>query len=75
VQIDAVNAGVWVAWAVVTLVAGVAALVGTNPGFGTWLDFVKCFFWGLGAQIVGDRLQDAKPSQVAASLGVTLPTS
>lgn len=73
VTIDTVNLGVWLVWMSVTIVLGTAVLILTNPGFGTGIDFVKCFFWGLGTQIAGDQLAQMRASSATTALGITLP--
>lgn len=70
---NSVQLAVWLVWAVVTIVAGYAALILTNHGFGTPADLVKAFFWGLGMQMAGEQLQQLRPSSVTTALGVTLP--
>lgn len=74
VTLDVVNLGVWIIWAVVTIVLGYAALVLINRGFGTPMDLVKCFFWGLGVQTAGDQLQQARASSATTALNITIPT-
>jgi hypothetical protein len=71
--IDMLNVGAWAIWAVVTVVAGGAILIISNPAFGTSLDFVKCFLWGLGVQVAGQQLQQLLPNGVASALGITMP--
>lgn len=70
---DSVHLAVWLVWAVVTIVAGYAALILTNYGFGTGADLVKAFFWGLGMQMAGEQLQQLRPSSVTTALGIKLP--
>jgi hypothetical protein len=66
------NGLLWLGWGVMTVFAGWAAVIAPNAGFGTSLDFVKCVFWGLGLQAVGQQLQQLTPSTVAATFGVTI---
>lgn len=65
----------WLVWAIITLLVGGLAMIATNPGFGTWIDLLKCFLWGLGVQIAGQQLQNLTPAAVTSSLGVTVPKS
>ena len=64
---------VWIIWAMVTLIAGIAALILTNPGFGTGLDYVKCFFWGLSIQAGGQQLQQLTPGSVSTDFKISVP--
>lgn len=68
-----VNATTWLVWAILTLVAGYAALVLSNPGFGTPTDLVKCFLWGLGVQVAGTQLQQITPSTISSTINVSIP--
>ena len=73
--IDVLNAGAWVIWAAITTVTGAAALVFSNTAFGTPLDFVKAFLWGVGVQVAGQQLQQLLPANVSTALGITLPSN
>lgn len=64
----------WVFLALVTTVAGVGILVLTNHGFGIALDYVKCFFWGLGVQTAGQQLSQLTPGTIATSLKLSVPS-
>jgi hypothetical protein len=64
---------VWAIWGVATVIVGVAALILTNHGFGTTLDYIKCFLWGLSIQAVGQQLQQLNPGSVTTSLKITVP--
>jgi hypothetical protein len=60
------------AWAIliaVTVLVGGYSLILLNPGFGTKLDLVACFLWGLGLP-TGAALASATTSTVATSLNV-----
>jgi hypothetical protein len=63
----------WGFLALVTTVAGAAILVINNHGFGTALDYIQCFFWGLGVQTAGQQLQQLTPGGIATSLKLSLP--
>jgi hypothetical protein len=63
----------WGTWAVVTLLAGAAALIVINNAFGVPLDYFKCFFWGLGIQSAGQQLQTLTPGGIASSFKLSLP--
>ena len=63
----------WTVWALITVAVGVASLIVADKGFGTPLDYFKCFFWGLGIQAAGQQLQQLTPQAVATSFKLTLP--
>ena len=73
VEIERLWAALWFGWATVTTVAGFAALILTNPGFGTGLDRATCFFWGLGVQMAGQQLQQLSPSKIATRFSLPVP--
>ena len=58
---------------VITVGVGVAALIMSDPGFGTRLDLLKCLFWGLGVQTAGQQLQQLTPATVRTAFGVSVP--
>jgi hypothetical protein len=60
-------------WGAVTLLAGYAALILSNPGFGTSMDLVACFFWGLGVQIAGQQIQQLTAGNITTALHVGVP--
>jgi hypothetical protein len=66
------NVGWWI-WGVVSVVVGCAILVVPNPGFGTLMDWILCFLWGLGIPTASAKLQELTPSGVGANVGVTFP--
>jgi hypothetical protein len=66
------DAGWWI-WGVVSVVVGCAILVVPNPGFGTSMDLILCFLWGLGVPTASAKLQELTPSGVGANIGVSVP--
>lgn len=72
-QIETINKATWLAYLVLTSVAGIALLIINNTGFGTLMDFVYCLFWGFGLPVTMEKLQQLSPSGVASPLGITLP--
>jgi hypothetical protein len=72
-EIDVLSGATWLVYAILTAVSGFAALVLTNPGFGSCLDFVYCLFWGFGMPVTLEKLQQLSPTQVGKSVGVSLP--
>jgi hypothetical protein len=73
VSLRRMNLSVWIIWGVITLMAGVAAVILTNQGFGTPMDYVKCFFWGLSIQAGGQQLQQLSPTAVATDFKISVP--
>jgi hypothetical protein len=73
VALQQTNASLWLAWALVTWVAGIVAMVATNYAFGAGLDYYKCFLWGLGIQAAGNQLQQLTPTSVASAFSISLP--
>ena len=67
------TSALWIGWALVTWVTGIAVLVAVNYGFGAGLDYFKCFFWGLGLQAAGTQLDQLTPASVATAFHVTMP--
>lgn len=62
----------FVAWAIVlfvTVLFGVYSLILLNPGFGTCIDLVACFLWGMGLP-TGAALAGATTSTVATTLNI-----
>lgn len=62
----------FVAWAillVITVLVGAHSQILLNPGFGTTLDLVACFLWGIGLP-TGAALAGATTSTVATTLNV-----
>jgi hypothetical protein len=72
-EIGQIQARVWLVWGLLTVVSGAAILIVPNAGFGTVLDLLFCFFWGLGLPTAVDKLQQLNPSGITTSLGVSLP--
>ena len=72
-RIEATNFAGWVTYLILVSLGGVAILVLREPGFGTWLDFVYCVFWGFGLPTTLDKLQQITPSGVASTIAVSLP--
>ncbi len=66
------NAGWWI-WGVVSVVVGCAVMIVPNSGFGTSMDFILCFLWGLGIPTASAKLQELTPSGVSSNIGITFP--
>jgi len=60
-------------WAVITLVVGWAIWIDSNAGFGLSIDYVKCFFWGLGLPVIGKQMETLTPGKVGKSLDIPVP--
>jgi len=65
----------WILWWLVAIVVGWAVLILNDPGFGTTLDLVKAFLWGLGAHVAGASLQSLTPSTIMTSFNVAFPSA
>jgi hypothetical protein len=59
-----------VTWGILTFLGGVAVLILTNPGFGTMLESIFCFFWGFGLPTGIDKLQQLSPSRLTTTIGM-----
>jgi hypothetical protein len=53
-----------------TFLGGVAVLILTNPGFGTMLELIFCFFWGFGLPTGIEKLQQIGPGGMATIIGM-----
>ena len=73
VELENLRGDVWLVWAAVTLALGFTVLILSNPGFGTGLDLMKSFFWGLGVQVAGQQLQQLTPGKVASRFSLPVP--
>jgi hypothetical protein len=73
VELENLRGDVWLVWAVVTVALGFTVLILSNPGFGTGLDMMKSFFWGLGLQVAGQQLQQLTPGKVASRFSLPVP--
>lgn len=71
-ELGSLSTGVWFAWMLITIIAGYAALIATDPGFGTANDLLTCFGWGLGLQIVGPQLTQLTTGKVAQQLSINV---
>jgi len=69
-QIAKLSGVMWLVWGILTLIVGVAVLVVTNPGFGTFLDLVFCLLWGFGFPTGIDKLQQLGPGSIATTIGL-----
>lgn len=65
----------WFLWWFVAIVVGWAALILNDPGFGTTLDLVKAFLWGIGAHVAGTSLQSLTPGTIMTSFNVSFPST
>lgn len=73
VQIQRVSLAAWGVWMILTVLVGAVALVITNYGFGTPMDYIKCLLWGLGVPIAGQQLQQLTPNAISTAFNLTLP--
>lgn len=68
-EIETISKAVWTIYALLTALAGLAALILNNPGFGTPLDFVFAFFWGFA---LPTTVQALTPGSVATALNISI---
>jgi hypothetical protein len=61
-------------WAAVSLAIGVT-YVYSDADFGTAVDLLGMFLWGLGLTTFGAGIQQLTPRQVATQIGVVVPRS
>ena len=69
IDVERVVGFVWLIWGGLTALTGLAALILSNPGFGTPIDLLYCFFWGFALPAVGQQLT---PGSAGASLGISI---
>lgn len=68
-EIETISKGVWLVYALLTALTGLAVLILSNPGFGTPLDFVFAFFWGFA---LPTTVQSLSPGSAATALGISI---
>lgn len=68
-EIESISKGIWMLYSLLTALVGLAALILTNPGFGTPLDFVFAFFWGFA---LPTTVQSLAPGSVATALNISI---
>lgn len=68
-EIETISKAVWSLYALLTTLAGLVALILSDPGFGNPLDFVFAFFWGFGLQTTAQALT---PGSVATALNISI---
>lgn len=73
IQILAASTLAWIFWGAVAILSGGFLFILSNPAFGTSLDLLKCFAWGLGVSVAGQQTPQSGPSAVAASVGIKFP--
>jgi len=74
-QVRMLRNALWVWWlvALIALVSGFYSLVLQNFGFGSWADYIKCFFWGLGFSVAGTQLEQLTQTGVTSNFGISIP--
>jgi hypothetical protein len=73
-RLNLATGGAWALALLATVVTGYGVLIASNLGFGIELDFVKCFLWGLGVQIMGQQFSQLTPGSVSTTLGFKAPS-
>lgn len=74
-QVRLLRNTLWVWWlvALIALASGFYSVVLQNFGFGSWSDYIKCFFWGLGFSVAGTQLDQLTQTAVTGNFGITIP--
>jgi hypothetical protein len=74
-QVRLLRNSLWMWWlvALIALASGFYSVVLQNFGFGSWADYIKCFFWGLGFSVAGTQLDQLTQTGVASNFGITVP--
>ena len=72
-RIEHLSLFAWLLYVLITAGGGIALLVLHPPGFGTWLDFLYCFFWGFGLPTSLDKLQQMTPTTTQSTLSISMP--
>jgi len=67
IDISRLNVYGWVAWLILTLLAGSLALIWTRQDFGVLSDYVQCFLWSFGISAIG---QMTTLSTISSALGM-----
>jgi hypothetical protein len=73
VLLGTVSVTMWLLWAGISVLTGLAILVFQNPAFGTPFDLVTCALWGLGISVIGQQASQLTPSGIASTVGITIP--
>lgn len=73
VLLGTVSVAMWLLWAAISVLTGLAILVFQNPAFGTPFDLLMCALWGLGISVVGQQASQLTPSGVAGTIGIAVP--
>ena len=68
-EIESISKGIWILYALLTALTGLAALILINPGFGTCLDLLFAFFWGFA---LPTSIQSLAPGSVATALNISI---
>jgi len=63
----------WLVFAVLTTALGTYVLVLSNLGFGTYMDFLVCLFWGFGLPVGGSQLAQSTTATASTALGFSMP--
>lgn len=73
VLLGTVSVAMWLLWAAISVLTGLAILVFQNPAFGTPFDLLTCALWGLGISVMGQQASQLTPSGIAGTIGITVP--
>lgn len=71
-HIGALSFAAWSLWFVVALIIG-ASWIASDADYGTTVDLVSSFLWGLGATTFGAGIQSLTPASVSTQMNLKLP--
>lgn len=72
VEIQSISKAIWVLYAILTALSGLAVLILNNPGYGVPLDYLFALFWGLGLPTM---VQSLVPGSAATALNISIAKS
>jgi hypothetical protein len=72
-QIDTLNATVWIIWAALTIAIGSSALIWFNDGFGTPQDMIQCFLWGVGVPAIAQGFGGLSSGSATSAFALQIP--
>jgi hypothetical protein len=71
-QMRSIGWEIWIVTAVLSILAGVYAVIYMNPGFGWLTDYIFCIFWGFGLPTVGQNVAQMTNASVTNAVAVTM---
>lgn len=68
-EIQSISKGVWLLYAILTALSGLAILILNNPGYGVPLDYIFALFWGFGLPTM---VQSLTSGSAASALNISI---